>query len=1021
MKQLSQKMLLMLVVLLSPLTMTAGPATLEENEEYLNIDEITTQSWKTDYTFSAETIAKLQVGDVITITVIDKGDNEWAQLNLDTKSETDERKNKYNVVVLVNNKLYNMNSFPVDLSYTVTATDLAAIREKSSLYISGTEGVKFKEIKWKHYVDPGSTTKTLDVSTTLYEGVTPLANWTQNYSQPASVINSLQEGDILSVTVSGTTDSNCQLRIAWGGENGQFVSWTGLQNETMPKDYAIVLTADQVANIKKANKLYLNGCNITVSTWKLIQHKTISKERGNATKTVWTGTTLIDWNNSSYQTLDAGLFGTATAGMKMRLNFLGMKMGAQGRIVKSDWSAFADADTYEKLPTAWGDYYEYTLTDDMATELQANGCIVSGVGYMLASVELIDPLREYVVNAVFDANDIKAWEVSEGTPNLTVTLTNYEEQEVTTTVCATLMTDMFEDFNSFEQEVTLSAGETKTVDLEFPALTPGFYRMTAKANNNTICTYVIGYDPTSIVSPNDAQPDFWQFWDTWKTRLAAIDMAAEMTLMEEASTGARNVYKVKLMSAPDTKGGAAVPIWGYYAEPKAEGTYPALIRFHGTDSGTGVLSVPGTDSNTDWCEFMFSARGQMLSRAENGNAYKVNGETDFYSYRLGDNDEHYYRAAYLDTRRALDFVYAQTKVNKDAIFAAGGSQGGCFTYVCAALSDGRIRAIAPHITGHADFVHTMEIVTWPTNKFNEWINAQVEAGNYANYEEGKAALLRHQSYFDTKNFASRITCPVITNFSLQDQTDGPHLNISPYNLLTHVAKEDKQYSINPFLGHAAKSGWEAEYMAFFQKYITEGKGQQHFFVNGGSEGWSTLCLDFKAKVPEDVTVYTVTEKSETEQSVVLKAHETGTVVPAHTAIIVKGTVYGDALFSASEDEDTDMGTNLLKGVTERTLISTLNNGNGILVLGKKGDAVGFYSTATTYLPAHRAYLEREDAAAGAQGYVFSYYNDETTGIVYAHPSTSETPQYYTLDGRKLSTMPTTKGIYVVNGKKIIIK
>ena len=161
----------------------------------------------------------------------------------------------------------------------------------------------------------------------------------------------------------------------------------------------------------------------------------------------------------------------------------------------------------------------------------------------------------------------------------------------------------------------------------------------------------------------------------------------------------------------------------------------------------------------------------------------------------------------------MDFVRSKAKVNKENIFAAGGSQGGCLTYVCAALSNGYIRAIAPSITGHADFIHTMEIVGWPTNVFNNWINT-----NYpSDYETGKAVLLAHQSYFDTKNFAKWITCPVITNFSLQDNTDGPHLNIAPYNLLTQVT--DKAYSINPFNGHAAASDWTTTYMAFFNARI----------------------------------------------------------------------------------------------------------------------------------------------------------------------------------------------------------
>ena len=132
----------------------------------------------------------------------------------------------------------------------------------------------------------------------------------------------------------------------------------------------------------------------------------------------------------------------------------------------------------------------------------------------------------------------------------------------------------------------------------------------------------------------------------------------------------------------------------------------------------------------------------------------------------------------------------------------------------------------------------MEIVGWPTNKFNIWINS-----NYPNnYEEGKAALLKHQSYFDTKNFSSRITCPVITNFSLQDNTDGPHLNISPYNLLTKVFKEDKQYIINQFLGHSSKNGWDKDYMSFFEKYINK------FIINIKEEKYDTYYNSVASKL-----------------------------------------------------------------------------------------------------------------------------------------------------------------------------
>lgn len=106
------------------------------------------------------------------------------------------------------------------------------------------------------------------------------------------------------------------------------------------------------------------------------------------------------------------------------------------------------------------------------------------------------------------------------------------------------------------------------------------------------------------------------------------------------------------------------------------------------------------------------------------------------------------------------------------------------SYIAASLSDGRIKAIDSFIIDYEDFIHTMKILGWPINKFNKWINS-----NYPNsYEEWKATLLKHKRYFDTKNFSSRITCPFITNFSLQDNTYVLNLSIHTYNLLTKVSK-----------------------------------------------------------------------------------------------------------------------------------------------------------------------------------------------------------------------------------------
>jgi hypothetical protein len=58
-------------------------------------------------------------------------------------------------------------------------------------------------------------------------------------------------------------------------------------------------------------------------------------------------------------------------------------------------------------------------------------------------------------------------------------------------------------------------------------------------------------------------------------------------------------------------------------------------------------------------------------------------------------------------------------------------------------------------------------------------------------------------------------------------------------------------------------------------------------------------------------------------------------------------------------------------------------------------------------------------------FVLNFGDDETTGIqeVIGVNEVGEVSDdsWYSLDGRRLSGRPTAKGLYIVNGKKIIIK
>lgn len=83
----------------------------------------------------------------------------------------------------------------------------------------------------------------------------------------------------------------------------------------------------------------------------------------------------------------------------------------------------------------------------------------------------------------------------------------------------------------------------------------------------------------------------------------------------------------------------------------------------------------------------------------------------------------------------------------------------------------------------------------------------------------EADMFKRLSYFDVKNFAPMVTCPVTTNLSLQDTTDPARVGFAPFNLLN---VDKKEYLVNPLLGHATAPDWSDRYMDFFErnKYST---------------------------------------------------------------------------------------------------------------------------------------------------------------------------------------------------------
>lgn len=374
------------------------------------------------------------------------------------------------------------------------------------------------------------------------------------------------------------------------------------------------------------------------------------------------------------------------------------------------------------------------------------------------------------------------------TPTIELVLHNETTEVTAETVQLQVATDQYTPLFLFTQQVQVPANDSLLVTFQFP-LEPGFYRCTTHVTGAEDQKFNIGFEPQYLVSLCDAQPDFDAFWAKALQDLSAVDPQYKMTLLPEKSGKLRQVYLVEMKSLEGET------ICGYYAVPVKKGQYPAIINYMGYGSEPWCMEA---DGNPDFVEFILSVRGQGLYKA-------TNTYGDWITYNLGNKDKYYYRGAFMDLVRAIDFVASRPQVDKRYIFAEGGSQGGAFSLAAAAL-DTRLAGIAPTIPFLSDYPDYFKIVSWPASAV---LGKQKEIGL------SDKDLYQMLSYFDIKNLAPRIKCPVIMGFGLQDEVCPPHTNFAGFNRIN----TRKQYEVFTLKGHDVTPEWWNIRMHFFQSII----------------------------------------------------------------------------------------------------------------------------------------------------------------------------------------------------------
>ena len=379
---------------------------------------------------------------------------------------------------------------------------------------------------------------------------------------------------------------------------------------------------------------------------------------------------------------------------------------------------------------------------------------------------------------------------------LSLKIINKANKTIPGTITVHVVSDFGKEVITETRNLEIKEKSTAQASFPVPGIQPGFYRATVTFTSEVAfkkLAFGFGYEPEKIISPVDTLDGFTAFWARAKQELASVDPQFRMIRIDSLCTGKRTVYLVEMHSLGN------VLIRGWYSVPAVPGRYPAIMQ------------VPGYSGNQMWESVDYGDKiiGFALNIRGHGNSQDdVNpGFPGYLQYGLPDKETYIYRGAYMDCVRGIDFLFSRPEVDTLHVAVEGGSQGGALTFATSALDNNRIVACAPLVPFLSDFRDYFKVAAWPGNEFTEY----VEKENKMTWD----ALFGTLSYFDIKNLAVWIRCPMFMGAGLVDDVCPPHINFAAYNQV----KSPKQYVIYPKAGHGLPEDFYIRRMEFLNKSL----------------------------------------------------------------------------------------------------------------------------------------------------------------------------------------------------------
>jgi cephalosporin-C deacetylase len=292
-----------------------------------------------------------------------------------------------------------------------------------------------------------------------------------------------------------------------------------------------------------------------------------------------------------------------------------------------------------------------------------------------------------------------------------------------------------------------------------------------------------------------------KFWEQTRAALAEVKMDATVEPIEQSDVftmegriKTRTIYRV-IMSSFE---GRRIRAWYTVpsGHPPARG-WPAIMEVPGYG---GILTLPLHLVQYGYATLSLYPRSQGESLQE----WQIEHGTRLI-YHVTDRERYYYRGAYMDCVRGMDFLHSRAEIDTSRIGVWGSSQGGGLTLATAAL-DHRVSAAVAGVPWLCNFPVAAQITTSPYVELHDYLQQ---------HPEDRDRALATLAYFDQMTLAETIACPTLIASAITD-------DVHPLRTVMPVFEKIpalKSIVVYPDLDHEYRTDFTVHGKAWMARYL----------------------------------------------------------------------------------------------------------------------------------------------------------------------------------------------------------